>query len=319
MLAPSCAVQESASNPSANPKTAESVPDGSAWQPYPGASKDAEFLKKTPAAFRPFVERCDPWDDWDKPAPPFKIHGSTYYVGTCGIAAILVVNDDGLVLFDSGTEGGARIVEDNIRTLGFDPLNVKALIVSHEHFDHAGGMAYLQKLTGAAIYAGQAASPVIRSGQSDPKDPQAGMHQPMEPVSGSVRSLKNGEIGTVAGLEITAISTPGHTYGAMSYQWKSCEGDQCLTLVYADSLSPVSSDEYKFSDNAAYVTSYFDGLERLGRLDCDILLTPHPSHSQMLKRMRTDTMIEPTACAYYAIGKARDLEKRLRREAEETE
>lgn len=274
-----------------------------------------EFFAKTPAEFRPFVETCKPWDEWDKPAPPFKIHGNTYYVGTCGIAAILIAGDDGHVLIDSGTEAGARIVLDNIRTLGFEPNEVEALLHSHEHFDHVGGHSVVQQASGATIIPSMKSSEVLRTGISARNDPQFGMHDPMSPVQVG-RPIQQGEAFAINGLgSFVAIDTPGHTPGALSWQWESCEGDQCLTIVYADSLSPVSSDDYNFSDHPEYLVEYFAGLERLSELQCDILLTPHPSHSRMLRRMRDNEMIEPAACVYYAIGKANDLEARLEREA----
>ena len=86
-----------------------------------------------------WLDTCEDWDEWDKPAPPYRIHGETYYVGTCGISVILVVKGDDLFLFDSGTEPGSHVVTDNITALGYDIADVKALFVSHEHFDHVGG------------------------------------------------------------------------------------------------------------------------------------------------------------------------------------
>ena len=87
---------------------------------------------------------CKEWDDWDKPAPPVRIHANTYLVGTCGISAILIAGDEGHVLIDSGTEAGAELVAENIRQLGFRLGDIKYLLMSHEHFDHVGGLARLQ-------------------------------------------------------------------------------------------------------------------------------------------------------------------------------
>ena len=39
----------------------------------------------------------------------------------------------------------------NIRALGFKPQDVKYIVNSHEHRDHAGGIAYLQRITGAVV------------------------------------------------------------------------------------------------------------------------------------------------------------------------
>lgn len=283
----------------------------------PQASKDAAFFKDTPERFRPFVAVCNAWDEWDKPAPPFKIHGNTWYVGTCGIAAILVVGADGHALFDSGTEAGADVVLDNIVKLGFDPKDIRILLASHEHFDHVGGMAKVQRATGARVISSEIGVAVMTSGMEHPGDPQAGMHEPMAPVAGGMPWSSDEGSALLDRFGIAPIPTPGHSPGAMSWSWQSCEGpsdEDCRAIVYADSLSPVSSDDYRFSDHPDYLAAYFDGLERLSYAECDILLAPHPSHSRMLRRMRRGELVEPASCAYYAIGKVQDLEARLAKE-----
>ncbi|WP_299192922.1 subclass B3 metallo-beta-lactamase [uncultured Erythrobacter sp.] len=280
----------------------------------PDTSKDAEFFRNTPERFRPFIAVCNPWDEWDKPAPPFKVHGNTYYVGTCGIAAILIAGEDGHVLIDGGTEAGGPLIADSIETLGFAVEDVEYILHSHEHFDHVAGVAVLQRLSGARLITSPIAKPVMESGVVDARDPQAGMHDAF-PAAQVFQTIADGASVQLGDIEATAIYTPGHSPGALSWQWRSCEGEQCYSIVYADSLSPVSGDDYKFSEHPDYLAAYHAGLERLGYLDCDILLTPHPSHSRMLKRMRNDAMIEPTACAYYAIGKNQDIERRLESEA----
>src|SRR5215210_9447515 len=57
-----------------------------------------------------FAGTCEENDDWDKPAPPVRIHGNTYLVGTCGISAILVTGSEGHILIDTGTEAGADLI-----------------------------------------------------------------------------------------------------------------------------------------------------------------------------------------------------------------
>ena len=87
---------------------------------------------------------CKGSDDWEKPAPPVRIFGNTYFVGTCGISAIMVTSTQGDILIDSGTEADAELVAASIKDLGFRITDVKYLLQSHEHFDHVGGMARLQ-------------------------------------------------------------------------------------------------------------------------------------------------------------------------------
>ena len=85
---------------------------------------------------------CKDWDDWDKPAPPVRLHANTYLVGTCGISAILITGSAGAsgghVLIDGGTERGADLIAANIRSLGFKLRDIKYLLHSHEHHDHVG-------------------------------------------------------------------------------------------------------------------------------------------------------------------------------------
>ncbi len=275
-----------------------------------------------PAALAPEENRaewaptCKDWDEWDKPAPPYRIHGQTYYVGTCGITALLIVGTDGLVLIDTGTVPGSQVVEANIERLGFSLAQVKALFVSHEHFDHVGGLARLQRLSGATVYTAPAAEPVLRTGRDDPRDPQAGLHDPMEPVTGAIRALADGEVVDVAGLRIGGIATAGHTLGAMSWRWESCDNAQCRTVVYADSLSPVSADNYRFTDHPDYVAMFRRGIARLAATPCDILLTPHPSASDMRAKATGSTpWVDAGACSAYAARASKRLDDRLATEA----
>ena len=258
---------------------------------------------------------CEPWDDWDKAAPPFKIHGSTYYVGTCGIAAILVAGPTGHILIDSGTRAGAETVLANIGKLGFRPNEIATIVHSHEHFDHVGGFALVKEASGAHIAASAAAAEVLRSGVVGSDDPQSGMHDPMPPVAVDV-IIGDGDPVRTETATLIATATPGHSPGAMSWQWQDCEAEAgCKTIVYADSLSPVSRPDYRFSDNPDYLAAYRRGIDRLRTLDCDILITPHPSHSNMIERAATGTLAGGMSCAAYADAKAEALDKRLAEEA----
>jgi len=264
-----------------------------------------------------WVEACADWDDWDKAGPPFLIHGRTYYVGTCGIAAILIPSAHGHVLIDTGTEAGAQVVMANIRALGFDPAHVSVLLTSHEHYDHVGGLADLQEASDATVYTSAAALEVLRSGRSAEQDPQHGMHPPMRPVS-RLRPIALGQPvrSGVDDVAITPIETPGHTPGALSWLWKSCDkaGD-CRTIVYADSLSPVSRDDYRFSDHPDYVQAFRAGIARLAALDCDILLTPHPSASGLRDKLAADDPSSGMGCRAYADSIADRLDARLAEES----
>lgn len=266
-------------------------------------------------AISSFSESCEDWDEWDKPAKPYRIYGSTFYLGTCGISAIFIANPEGHFLIDTGTEAGARQVAANIKRLGFDLEDIAVITHSHEHFDHVGGLATLQKLSGGQVVASTAAANVLRTGMSDPGDPQHGMHEPMAPVTVG-RTIAGGESIENEMGRITAISTPGHTPGALSWQWEDCEkGGGCKTIVYADSLSPVSSDDYRFSDHPEYLAAYRESIAKIAALKCDILLTPHPSASDMISRAANGSFEGGMNCKDYAAAVTKRLDDRLAKEA----
>lgn len=271
-------------------------------------------VQSAPPPATEWAEACKDWDEWDKAGPPYQVYGNTYYVGTCGIAAILVTGADGHILIDGGSRGGAPLIAANIETLGFRLSDVKILLHSHEHFDHVGGLADLQRMTGARLLASKAAAPVLASGKDAADDPQAGMHDPFEAarVDGTVEP---GQPVTLGALSFTPIATPGHTAGALSWSWMSCEGGpasvDCRTMVYADSLSPVSADDYRFSDHPAWITAYHAGLDRLRQVRCDILMTPHPSASGMRARIEGAA---PMSCTAYADAIQEKLDRRIENE-----
>lgn len=258
---------------------------------------------------------CTDWDEWDKPAPAFRIHGDTYHVGTCGISAILVAGAQGYVLLDTGTRSGSFEVLDNIRNLGFHPENGRAILTSHEHHDHVGGAFWVAQNTGARVYTSTEAAKVLESGVAGPDDPQYGMHEAMDRVPRRmIAEIAPGRPLTIAGLTFTPIATPGHTAGALTWQWRSCEGGDCRTVVFADSLSPVSSDSYRFSDHPAYLAAYREGLARVAALDCDILLTPHPSASGMRDKLVAGNLAAAPSCREYAASIGQRLDERLAKE-----
>jgi metallo-beta-lactamase class B len=261
-----------------------------------------------------WVAACRGSDDWDKPAPPVRIHANTYLVGTCGIAVILVTGSDGHVLIDAGTEVGAELVAANIRALGFRLADVKYLLHSHEHIDHVGGIARLQALTGATLVASAPAAQVFATGSAGRDDPQAGMHPPL-PIATVGRIIADGGTVRFGDLMLTAMATPGHTAGALSWRWESCDGGVCRAMVFADSLSPVSRDDYRFSAHPAYLAAFRQSLARIAAARCEILLTPHPSASALPARLaKGKTLLDAEGCKTYAAALTTRLDQRLAKE-----
>ena len=257
---------------------------------------------------------CKDSEDWEKPAPPVRIHGNSYFVGTCGISAILVTGSAGHVLIDGGTERDADLIAENIRELGFRVSDIRFILTSHEHHDHAGGIAKLQKMSGATVITSPAAAKVLGSGQPSQDDPQYGVVKPFPAVTVG-RTVRDGEEVRLGDLMLTAMATPGHTPGALSWRWVSCDGGVCWTIVYADSLSSVSNDTYKFSDHPAYLAAFRASIAKIAASPCDIVITPHPSASHLRERFAVGKpLLDEDGCRAYAAGLTAVLDERLARE-----
>lgn len=259
---------------------------------------------------------------WDDPAAPRRIHGNTWYVGTCGISALLLTSPEGHVVIDGATpKGGAQIVA-NIRALGFEPADVRAIVSSHEHFDHVGGLAEVQRATGAPVLARAPAVATLERGASDRDDPQFEVLESFAPVA-DVQAIADDEVVRVGPLALQAVPTPGHTPGGTSWTWRSCDGDDCRQFVYADSLTAISDDVFRYTDEAAhpgYVAAFRATLDRVAALPCDVLVTPHPSASRLWSRLGPDAsepLVNHDACRAYAQGARERLDKRLADEAAE--
>ncbi|MBB4637835.1 subclass B3 metallo-beta-lactamase [Longimicrobium terrae] len=263
-------------------------------------------------------QECSSCAEWNAPHRPVHLFGNTYYVGTQGLASILITSPDGHVLIDGALPNSAPLILANIRSLGFDPADVKLILNSHAHFDHSGGFAALQRATGAPVAASAQSVQAIRSGRSGDNDPQHGELVGTPPVA-NVTLIHEGRPMQVGSLSLTPYLTAGHTPGGTTWTWRSCEGERCVNFVYADSQTPISADGFLFSASPRYPNAVADfrrGYEVLERLSCDILITPHPGASNLWQRAATapDGLIDPQACKQYAARSREQLQTRLQTE-----
>ena len=282
-----------------------------------GSILAAALAAAGPASIAEHQAACAGKDGWSDPAPPVKIYGNVYDVGTCGIVSLLITSKRGHVLLDAATAEAAPSIAANIERLGFRLSDVKLIGGSHEHFDHVGGIAELQRRTGATVMAMPTAFVAYETGVVAKEDPQFGLHKPF-PGAKVGMLLANGFTVRQGPLYLTAWATPGHAPGSTSWSWRSCEGKKCLNFVYADSISAVSSDTYKFSKHRRYVVTFRDSIRNIGRLRCDVLITPHPSASNLYDRLAGKApLVDRNGCKAYSERGLKALDERLAKEQAE--
>jgi metallo-beta-lactamase class B len=269
---------------------------------------------------------CHSCDEWNKPQAPFKVYGNTWYVGTAGLSALLVTSPQGHVLLDGALPQSAQQIKKNIESLGFRIEDVKLILNSHAHFDHAGGIAALQRASGAVVAASPSSARGLELGENLKDDPQ---YDPAhsEPVAkvAKVKVVRDGETLKVGPLRLTAHFTPGHTPGATAWTWQSCDKGACRNIVYADSLTAVSTDGFHFTGDATHPDisgSFRASIAKVEKLPCDVIVSTHPGFTGTFEKLaaRTpanNTFVTPDGCKAYAQAALRNVEKRIESERKE--
>ncbi len=121
---------------------------------------------------------CERCEDWNRDQAPFRVFGNTYYVGVHGLSSVLVTSPDGHILIDGALPQSAPLIARHVEQLGFRMSDVKVILNSHVHYDHAGGIAELQKISGAKVIASDIAAKVLRTGKVSRNDPQFNVIEP---------------------------------------------------------------------------------------------------------------------------------------------
>jgi metallo-beta-lactamase class B len=184
------------------------------------------------------------------------------------------------VLVDVALPQSVVPIDANIRALGFRTKDIKLILSSHGHYDHIGGLRAMQRYTGATVLASGETARALSLGHPVPEDPQfesASRSQDFPALTTGVRVVRDGEIVRLGATAVTAHYTPGHTPGATTWTWQSCEGARCLNMVYVDSLTAVSNDTFRFTAAGPLVESFRASLRRVSALPCDVVISTHPA------------------------------------------
>jgi metallo-beta-lactamase class B len=256
----------------------------------------AAFVSPTLAAEKP-----------DAPTAPFKIGEGLYYVGSVDYAAYLIATKAGLLVLDGGDAETGKQIVGNIRTLGFDPANVKILLNTHQHFDHAAGLAALKRAAPAAkLYASAADGPIIAAGgRGDPfLKGKAYEYEPVKPDA----ILKDGQRVSLGGWTLTAHVTGGHTKGCTTWTFPVTIAGKVRQAQVHCSSSVLPG--YKIGKTETYpgqTADYEKSFATWKALPCDVFLASHASFFDLAAKKKAldagkpDAFVDPAGCkAFYA-------------------
>ncbi|MEA2568857.1 MAG: metallo-beta-lactamase class [Acidobacteriota bacterium] len=257
-----------------------------------------------------FAGQADPESrSWNQPVTPFRIAENVYYVGASDVTSYLITTPKGHIVIDGGFAETAPMIRRNIEQLGFRISDVRILLSSHAHYDHAGGLAELKSASGATFYASTGDAPQLARGGLD--DPQFGNRFPFPPITAD-RLLHDGSRVTLGGTTLIAHVTPGHTKGCTTWTLKTKEG---LDVVFIGSSTVPTG--YRIAGNPRYpdaIDDYRKQFAILRSLKCDVFLASHGNFYDLAGKMKrlgdkTNPFIDPDGYRAFVKATSERMEK----------
>ena len=215
---------------------------------------------------------------WVTPTEPFRIIDNVYYVGTAGLSSFLVTSPEGHVLLDTGLPDSAPLIKANIAKLGFRLGDIKYLLNSHAHFDHAGALAVLKRETGARMVASAADKPLLEGGYYPGRKNQPEWTFPPVKVD---RVVGQGDKVTIGKVTMTANMTPGHSPGCTSWTTVTREKKWNHTVVFFCSASVAANRLVGDVTHPGIVDDYRKTFSTARGIIADVFLAPHPEMFNM--------------------------------------
>lgn len=215
---------------------------------------------------------------WNTPTEPFRIVGNVYYIGTAGLASYLIATPKGHILIDSALPEATPQIEANVQKLGFKLTDIKQLLNSHAHFDHAGGLAELKRTTGAPLAASAADKPLLEGGYYPGQENDASMAFPAVKVD---RVIGDGDTVKVDDVTLTAMLTPGHSPGCTSWKMTVTENNRTHDLFLFCSGTVAANRLVDRPTHPTIVADYKTTFARMRDVKADIFLAPHPEMFDM--------------------------------------
>lgn len=215
------------------------------------------------------------WESWNAPFQPFRLIGNIHYVGASGISSFLITTPEGHILMDTGFETTVPRIRESVTKLGFKLTDIKIILNSHAHTDHAGGHALMQELTGARILMSEADAALLASGGTNDFTPYSKEMMGYRPAKAD-RLLRDGDKVTLGGVTLTCHLTPGHTKGCTTWTMDVTEDGKVQHVVFFGSTSILTGvplvNNAKYPGIADDLTASY---KKLKSLPGDVFLAPH--------------------------------------------
>jgi metallo-beta-lactamase class B len=227
-----------------------------------------------------------------------------------------------LILINSNLPSSVPLIRKSVEALGFHFKDVKILLISHAHWDHAAGSAEIKRLTGAKYMVMDADVPVVESGGKTDFQygAEVGSHFPVTKVD---RVLHDGDEVKLGGVVLVAHKTAGHTKGCTTWTMKVREDNRSYNVVIVG--SPNVNSGYKLMSNAAYpeiAQDYVSTFRTLQSLPCDVFLGAHGGYFGMeakyarMKPGGANPFVDPEGYKSYVAEREQAFRKELGKQSD---
>lgn len=225
------------------------------------------------------IERIDGWlqNPWELKQKPFHVMKNLYFVGTSWVSVFLLKTEKGLVLIDCAMRETMYQLVDNIRAMGFDPHEIKYLLLSHGHFDHCGAARYVQEMSGCETWIGQDDAFFFTERRDLISHEESVSTFKIDHYYNYDSVLNFGDV------QIKPVHCPGHTPGTTSmFITMQHEGKPVVCAMHGGLGALVLSKEQMTKLHLPMETRqvYLQSIDRVLDAHVDVLIPSHVGHAK---------------------------------------
>ena len=249
---------------------------------------------------------------------PFQIYGNLYYVGDSWVCVHLIDTGAGLLLLDAGNCGAQAMLIQSIWELGFQPSDVKWIILSHGHVDHFGAVNFFKTMFGTKIYMGKPDVAMFH------EHPELAMLQEsgncMEELFEVDSAVQDGDVLTFGNMEVKFYLVPGHTKGCLACFFNVTNGKETkrvgfyggfgFNTLQKDYLLEIGDTTFKARED------YKNSIQKMKQQKVDIFIGNHTSdvdlinkRDQLLKYPKKNPFLNSNAWKSYLEKKEEQLKQ----------